>query len=178
MKIIGTIHEPDFIESVDKYISEKCRNIESLMVELPLDWSKLSGHLNEGFFEEFARKYGERGIKIIYGDRARIIPHFFKYPLPNRVINLIYCLHQLTFFSCGKKDEGMIQAIREEKPDVVLVGRLHANHIKKTFPEAHYVAFDYTSQRRPSEKWITYLKRRLDKIQLEKPKNADEVIEV
>ena len=36
---------------------------------------------------------------------------------------------------------GMIRAIEEEKPQVVVVGRYHADFIKKRYPSVHYVAF-------------------------------------
>ena len=132
------------------------------MVELPSNWRQ---HIGDNFFSRLARPYEERGTRIICGDRR------IKYLLDiheskpwEAFLGLIYDLSPFSH----TRDEAMSEAIREERPQVVVVGGSHANYLKREFPDSYYTALRTIGFLDPFE----YVALKFAYI----PKNADEVI--
>lgn len=159
MELIGVVHDPKFVDNVDRYIAERHpEGIESLMLELPSNWLKIPltyKNLNS-FFDELRRRYEQKGVRIIYGDVSVYCP-----PIEMRsVFNDISATCRMflddlrtdLYTLARKRDKIMVQAILNEKPQVVVVGRDHADYIKDVFPDAYYVAFVRAKQRnRPNK---------------------------
>lgn len=144
MKLIGVPHLNNVVEEVDRYIDETHpEGIESLMVELPPNWHALSRlGFFDGFFDELAKRHEKRGTRIIYGDRRRKISetsHLFRYAILRYLEVFKRAIEELT---THKPSKGMVEAIKDEEPQVVVVGAFHSNYIKKIFPDAYYVVFD------------------------------------
>ena len=144
MIIIGLKHKAKYLDYVDRYISQAHPNgLESLMVELPQNWPELSRlGIKEDFFSELANRYEQKGTRIVYGRADKISPptkSFFG-GLWFNVWNYVCALP--TVYFPGKMDKGLEQAVKDEEPEVVVVGTHHGNHLKRRFPDAHYVAFD------------------------------------
>ncbi len=134
-------HVNGFLDVIDRYISEKYpKGLESLMVELPTNWPEFSKRgFTTGLFDELAKRYEQKGTRIIYGDRARKTkPSSLGILLD--MLGLGYAI--VDAFIMHKRDKGMIQAIKEENPEIVVVGIVHANYIKQQFPDEKYVAFE------------------------------------
>lgn len=155
MELIGVPHLEKILRDVIFYLREVyLEGIESLMVELPPNWPELSSlGFHDGFFGELANVYQRNGTKIIYGDRARNIPklHRFWNYIGRHFNGARYAIEE---FTIHKGSKGMIDAIKEEKPEVVVVGRSHADYIKRAIPEAYYTVFEFYPVRLAADRMI------------------------
>ncbi len=128
MKLFGVLHSPpEYLDFVCQCINDFYRRGESprsMMVELPANWdeipesvkSRLDRNSSLYFFSLLAEAYKHRGTEIIYGD--------------------------LNNASDLRRETLMIQRIIEAKPEITVVGRNHAEVIKRRFPQVYYVAFE------------------------------------
>jgi len=173
MELLGVLHSTEYLDDVLKYLEQAHpEGIESLMVELPPEWPQLKKEelVTDGtsFFERIVRKYEAMGVKIIYGDKGRLStpclresPKTFKDRLVEFLLTgLLSPSPHYTDASYlrdrfgNERNEAMAQVVREEKPQVIVVGRAHADYLKSEFPEAHYVAFQPSFRRSPIQSLI------------------------
>ena len=138
MRLLGVIHLPEYLEVVCKCVDELFpENPKSIMLELPADWNEFSKtidfwrHENYPlqFFSSIAEKYRTHGTNIIYGETAsqewsNLVGNFFK---SNKKRNKL-------------RERFMTQRIIETNPEIVIVGRKHAEEIKRKFTDAYYLA--------------------------------------
>ena len=132
--LVGAAHCEEFVDDVDRLISERHpKGIESLMLEIPSNWQDVKKyyHSYEDFFLELARRYTQRGTKVVYGSMPINL---------SKIPSWLWILFDS--FVTHKEDKAMVRTISEENPQVVVVGKSHANYIKRKFPDAFYVAFN------------------------------------
>ena len=136
--LIGAVHCEEFADDVEAVISERYPNgIESLLLEIPSNWSEIKDRyeLFEKIFLELGRRYEEKGTKVIYGD------------IPLDPSNLpTWQQHLIDWLWKHKRDKLIIQNIKDQHPQVVVLGKTHANYAKRKFPDVYYVAFDVAPQ--------------------------------
>lgn len=138
MDLIGVVHCPEYLRDILKYLDKKySQGIKSLMIELPENWPVISRNygFSDGFFSEIAKKYEIADTKIIYGDRPvkKIEELFSEWEVIKGIFDK---------FMFNKRDRRMVEKILDYSPEVVIVGRLHADFMKKAFPEANYAALE------------------------------------
>ena len=151
--LIGVPHLSEVVNLADRIIKNRYpRGPESLMLELPKWCADSTGDVEYPFFSELEHRYKSRLTRIVYGDLCRAhLPKRLKhlkakdFDLLDQLIHIGFNLYDL----CGiilnthigeRRYLGLIEVIEKEKPQVAVVGRAHANHIKKVFPNVYYVA--------------------------------------
>ena len=135
----GVVHRNLLFEETCRYIDDYCKETpSSIMVELPVNWDTCleSDKVNKkSFFNLLAQRYRKKGSKIIYGDAELI--------LPNReldIFDIVIASHG--GFDSADRDIHMFYTTLLQKPEVVVVGRNHAEKIKRKFPSSDYIAFE------------------------------------
>lgn len=159
--ILGVAHKTSLAEyTIDLLNNLYPGGISSLMLEI-VPWIPLEGYTEDGFFSEIGKYFRDRGSKIIQGDIGRTIPPRFIYDLYHRKsddMSLKECFMGLfyelfveiprdIYLTLGKRrDRGMAKAIIETNPKVVVVGRWHADYLKKLFKSSEYIAYTINSR--------------------------------
>jgi len=134
--LVGATHCEEFVDEVDKLITQRYPSgIESLMLEIPSNWQEVERYYDpfDHFFLELAKRYKKRGTKVAYGGM----------PINLSKIPSWWWILFDSFVTHGE-DKAMIRTIENENPQVVVVGKKHANYLKRNYPNVFYVAFDVT----------------------------------
>jgi hypothetical protein len=80
-------------------------------------------------------------------------------------------LDQLTFH---RRDKGLAEAVREEQPEVVVVGNTHGYRLKMAFPESHLTIFEVPDlYQNRGERFLAALYQRISGI-----KKPDEIYDL
>ena len=156
MEIIGVTHCGNNLRNeVIKHIEKNHPNLESLMLELTPGMEVMPS----GWFEDMAEHFDKKGTRIIKGDIGRL-----KLYGCNTAEELTDLMENHTLKFIGKelhliskigahlmlpwktrfleiRDGEMNKVYEEEKPEVVVVGGMHANYLKQKNPEVHYTFF-------------------------------------
>ncbi|MBI2672292.1 hypothetical protein HYX16_05135 [Candidatus Woesearchaeota archaeon] len=140
--LIGVLHNKSYLDLTKEIIDRNYpEGPESLMLELPFSLPTAP------FFGNLETTYKEKGTRIIYGDKYRIhIPRNKDFLRSLDWINfLIFAMVDAVLVSIDypfirKRDKKMLEVIEKEKPQVAVVGGLHANYIKKIMPHVKYIA--------------------------------------
>ncbi len=164
--LVGVLHEERNVDMTDKLILERYpEGIESLMVQIPPN----QGEWKDGFFNDLAERYKKRSTRIINGDLNRKpAPEYIRrlyektdhdYTFKDLTLIVVYQLFEAyrTLFFDGflhahELDKGVLKAVEIEQPQVIVVGRVHADYIKRVHPGIYYIAF--TSKQIDSD-WST-----------------------
>ncbi len=186
MEIIGVPHLNEFLGCVEDHIDRRYDGSpRSMLLEIPPKYKDPHDIALEGFFGGLVAKYSERGTRIIRGDLAiDRVPKYIELiyrknkkeerdpTLGESAYFLAYVLHGAIKYCLldgflNVRNKGLARAIEIAEPEVVVVGRVHADFLKKRFPEAHYTAF-----RCPEieDRWLRGL--------FFKAPNADEVVDL
>src|SRR3989338_5907903 len=132
--LLGVVHCEEFVDDVVRVISKRYpQGIESLLLEIPSNWEEINANYEpfEYFFLELERYYREKGTRIIYGD------------LPLDSSNpRVWWQDMFDWILAHKRDKSIIKNIKEHNPQVVVLGKTHANYVKRRFPDVPYIAFD------------------------------------
>ena len=125
MNLIGVIHLPKYLETTCKCIDGifPQNQPKSMLVELPSDFDNLPDNikLDFEFMPEIARIYSAKGTEIFYGDSAFRCLEFV------RAVGIVETL--------------IVEQIKKLSPELIVVGRSHADMIKEEFPHCNYTAF-------------------------------------
>ncbi len=154
--IVGVSHTPNMLELCDSLISVKySTGVKSIMLELPPNDPLKKYWEKEPFFGELSKRYSTRGAQVIWGDiHRRRTPSYMNSVVEKSSLdwnawdyskNLFYFL---SLFSSGivqtkithTRDKGFVKEIENKKPQVLVLGRKHADYIKKRYPNVHYAA--------------------------------------
>ena len=155
--LVGVEHDLDYLSGLEKLLNERFpTGIDSMMVEIPSDFDILRtalpsiyGHVDDLYFFCLDNKYKKEGTRVIYGDIPLGKKHI------NTAIKVAYgnesqrrvikvwrsALAFIDALTVHKRDKFMVEAIEREDPQVVVVGRRHADYIKRRFPEVPYVGY-------------------------------------
>lgn len=136
--LVGVIHEQKSFRKVSNYISRTCPHMDSLMLEMPSNWPRIEelypGEYKIEFFSSLERIYKKKGVRIVCGD------------VPMRKVRRLegWDDFEESYFERfrGKnaeerRDKFMALTIKKENPDVVVVGREHAEYIRSLFPKVN-----------------------------------------
>jgi len=148
--ILGVIPQEEYADSVDRYIRTKYPDGPgSMLLELP-EYEDIHADV----FSTLEKRYKELGTKIIYGDlnREKTPPYILelkksRHLTPRSIISVLFYYSKISLGTVldaryfHKRAEGMINAVKREKPQVVVVSRIHADYLKKKYPCANYTAF-------------------------------------
>jgi hypothetical protein len=175
-ELIGLAHVPENWERLKTYLDNRYIRINSLMLEVPPNWRKLvdQDYARERFFCPLAELYEWRGTRIIAGDRNRHViepempDEFFELEkrirlgLEPNTLKRLKAKFKLrgNYFKyatkidfnlmspskSAKRNEGFLEAVIEESPEVIIVGDAHAQYIKAQRPDIHYTYFRTNSQ--------------------------------
>ncbi len=153
MNLIGVVHKNEYLEALISIIKDRYPNGPlSLMLEIPTDLPEVVYNAYgknfsikdkdryscvPNFFGPLALYYDSGGTRIIFGDIGRQIRIKDKKP---KSTGYTRALVDHLFFH--KRDRAMTDIIMKERPEVVVVGRLHADYIKKQIPDAHYIVIE------------------------------------
>jgi hypothetical protein len=153
--LIGVPHAGQEVARLTyKIINENYPNgPESLMLELPPWYSEnQSTCFGVPFFFAFEKVYKDKGTRIVYGDSCRAVPserlrkiQRKDYTFKDYFSYLNYVMKELASavinpWFLRKREKAMLEVIERENPQVGLVGRYHADYIKKKMPGVRYVA--------------------------------------
>ncbi len=144
MELIGVGHLRGFEPSVAAYIDIKYPGGPgSLMLELPPNWPELRGSrsFNKLAFAGLDEKYRLTGTRIIYGDRGRILDmHTLGVSSLGALIRYLRESRDESYNE--RRNKGLVDGVREERPCVAVVGRYHADYLKRVFPDEEYTVFE------------------------------------
>ncbi|MFH1064398.1 MAG: hypothetical protein V1729_04925 [Candidatus Woesearchaeota archaeon] len=152
MEIIGVTHSRNEISQVvAMYIDQNHPNLESIMLELPPEYKRLDGN-EYPFFRPMADYYESKGVRVIPGDRKRWAVMGLSYDeavdmYHNNFLKFITLDYISTYvgFLNGRlfrdRNQDMDALCKQEKPEVVVVGAIHAKYLKAQNPGSQFHYF-------------------------------------
>lgn len=170
--VIGVLHVNRNLEHLVRFIDGRYGTPDSLMLELPSDWRDDKDRVYAPkYFYELAKRYEERGTKIIAGDKKRDVvepqhPQWFL-DFEERLRNDKWnpktyrewakgflrltseCLRYFSLLAWNLlsptkhriRNEGFLEAYDESQPDLTVVGCVHGKFLKNHRPDTNYIFF-------------------------------------
>lgn len=148
--LVGVYHDPKYLNDVESLLLQRFPNgLESLMLEIPSDFDILNSIYTtvygreyrlggNAFFVDMAKRFRQTGTRIVYGDVPAGIER--KEFLEGKNYERRLYLKALRRYLTASDDKYMIKKIGETDPVAVVVGRKHADRIKRKFPNVPYIA--------------------------------------
>lgn len=142
MQIIGVSgHINAAVDAVYEYLRKQYPGgIASVVVELPPDVERRIAEHNpqDYFFHHIAKRWEQRGTKIIPGDTA------LRYLPPEDGLGRTWYMTGLLIDQITRhtRDFAALKAIKKYDPQVALFGSGHADWLSLTFPNAHYTRIE------------------------------------
>lgn len=163
MELIGLMHDEKYLEYLKKYLDDKYNDISSVMLEIP---PNLNPYDKPKFFLELEDYYLSKNVKVIRGDVN------LHYPSPKFYNNLLeigrniedrqlkkmvkplyeniteYVTFLYKNIISKKRDRSMIEIVKKENPDLIIVGDIHAIYMTNKLPNVNYTRLTDTDKRK------------------------------
>lgn len=138
VELIGVPHHEMYLGIILQYLSDTyVDGIGSLLVELPRNWPDfVKRGLTDNFFHPLSHRLEQRGTRIFYGDRPRRVP---KNRLEERIYKVVSLYDSI---ATNRRNLSIEAAVNEYEPEVVVVGRKHADYLREKIDRVHYTALE------------------------------------